>query len=58
MSPDGELTVQAHERMNRKLPGNKAQELHLDLDLFHPKSAARLRALLQHNVMFTAETCF
>ena len=38
-----ELTIQMHERMNCKLPGNGHQPLHLDVDLFHPFAAFGVR---------------
>lgn len=43
-----ELTIQMHERMNKKLPGNGDQPLHMDVDLFHPNAAfgVRVQALV------------
>ncbi len=37
------LSIQMHERMNAKMPGNGAQALHLDVDLFHPNAAFGVR---------------
>lgn len=40
---ESELAIQMHERMNCKLPGNGEQELHIDIDLFHPQARAGVR---------------
>ena len=51
------LSIQMHERMNAKMPGNGAQALHLDVDLFHPNAAVgvRVQALVCFDIDEEAE---
>ena len=51
------LSIQMHERMNAKMPGNGAQALHMDVDLFHPNAAfgVRVQALVCFDIDEQAE---
>lgn len=51
------LSIQMHERMNKKLPGNGVQPLHMDVDLFHPNAqfGVRMQALVCFDIDEEAE---
>ena len=48
-----ELNIQMHERMNCKVPGAAAQELHIDVDIFHPTAKPRDRLQVVDNASRT-----